>query len=398
MSQFDAGAAAGASNRNHEVEYRQIRGGKRATRIAFFIAGFALACWAPLVPFAQARMGADSATLGTILLCLGFGAVVGMPLASALAGRLGTKPLIIGGSIVLVVTVPLLAVLSTPIALGICLALFGTAIGAIDVSANIHGIEVQKLANTPLMSGFHGMYSVGGLSGATGMAVVLTGGVSVILAATISCLIILVCILAAISGFLHTRSEEKAALFVAPRGYVITIGVLMFVIFLAEGAMLDWSAILLTQLKGVEVSAAGSGYAAFAIAMALSRAVGDRLVSRFGEKAMLMQGFVGTSVGIALATYIDSFSIVMVGMIIAGFAAGNIVPALFNLTARQNIMPPQQAVAAVSILGYLGVLAGPGAIGHAAHHVGLSSSFYSVAVIVIAMLLFVPALCSRVGR
>lgn len=364
MSPYNAGETAGAArNRDEEIEYRRVQGGKRATRIAFFIAGFALACWAPLVPFAQNRMHADSATLGTILLCMGFGAVLGIPIASALAGRLGTKPLIIGGSIALVLTVPMLSVLSTPVTLGVCLVVFGASIGAIDVSANIHGIEVQRLANTPLMSGFHGMYSLGGLTGAAGMAGILTIGVPASVAATISCLIILSCILVAVSGFLTTASSEKHPLFVVPRGCVITIGGLMFIIFLAEGAMLDWSAILLTQFKGVDVSAAGSGYAVFAIAMALSRAVGDRLVIRFGEQAMLMLGFMGTGVGIVLVTYLDSFASILLGMIVAGFAAGNIVPALFNLTARQTIMPPQQAVAAVSILGYFGVLAGPGLSG-----------------------------------
>ncbi|MCK1977847.1 hypothetical protein LNK15_12495, partial [Jeotgalicoccus huakuii] len=90
-------------------------------------------------------MHADSALLGTILLCLGFGAVLGMPLASALAGRVGTKPLIIAGGFGLVITMPLLATVSSPELLGLCLIGFGASIGAIDVAANIHGIEVQNL-------------------------------------------------------------------------------------------------------------------------------------------------------------------------------------------------------------------------------------------------------------
>ncbi|MHB2080418.1 MFS transporter [Pseudomonas asiatica] len=399
MSQYNAGEATSATISNvSESADRVVKGGKRATRLAFFIAGFALACWAPLVPFAQARMHADSALLGTILLCLGFGAVLGMPLASALAGRVGTKPLIIAGGFGLVITMPLLATVSSPELLGLCLIGFGASIGAIDVAANIHGIEVQNLAKTPLMSGFHGMYSLGGLIGASGMAGLLTAGVPVGIAAAVACLVILGCVLTAMPGFLITKSEEKHPLFVAPKGYVITIGALLFIIFLAEGAMLDWSAILFTQHKHVDVSASGTGYAAFAIAMAVSRVVGDKLVSRFGERTMLMFGFLVTGLGVAMVAALPSYVGVMIGMVVAGFAAGNIVPALFNLTSRQKVMPAQQAVAAVSILGYLGVLAGPGAIGHAAHYIGLIASFYSVAALVIVVMLVVPSLCAKVGH
>lgn len=395
MGQYTAGDVSGTPNQSEQVDAQVISGGKRATRLAFFIAGFALACWAPLVPFAQARMHADAATLGSILLCLGFGAVLGMPLASSLAGRIGTKPLIVAGGIGLVLTVPLLAILASPWSLGICLAIFGASIGAIDVAANIHGIEVQNLAKAPLMSGFHGMYSVGGLSGATGMAAVLSSGVPVTVAAGISALIILACVLIAMPVFLATKSEEKAPLFVVPKGSVIVIGCLLFIIFLAEGAMLDWSAILLTQHKQVEVSQAGTGYAAFAIAMALSRVVGDKVMGWLGERRILIYGFILTSAGIALVGWVDSYLAVMAGMVVAGLAAGNIVPALFNLTGRQTVMPPQQAVAAISVLGYMGVLAGPGLIGHAAHYIGLIAAFYAVAVIVVAMALVVPAVAAK---
>lgn len=375
-----------------------VSGGKRATRLAFFIAGFALACWAPLVPFAQARMHADAAMLGTILLCLGFGAVIGMPLASVLSGRAGTKPVIIASGVGLLVTLPLLAMLHTPLSLGVCLALFGASIGAIDVAANIHGIEVQQLADTPLMSGFHGMYSLGGLAGASGMAALLWAGSSVTQAAVLAAIVVLLCLLLAVSGFLMTKVRESHPLFVVPRGCVITIGVLLFMIFLAEGAMLDWSAILLTQYKQVALSEAGSGYAAFAIAMAVSRMVGDSLVARFGERATLVAGFIITALGIMATAWASSYFGVMLGMVVAGFAAGNIVPALFNLAGRQRAMPTQLAVAAVSMMGYLGVLAGPGVIGHAAQHVGLISAFHGVAILVGLMVLLVPGVTRRASE
>jgi len=62
-----------------------------STRIAFFIAGFGMAAWAPLVPFAKARVGVGEGALGLLLLCLGIGSIVTMPFAGALAARIGCR-------------------------------------------------------------------------------------------------------------------------------------------------------------------------------------------------------------------------------------------------------------------------------------------------------------------
>ena len=70
-----------------------------STRIAFFIAGFGLAAWAPLVPYAKARAGLDDATLGLLLLCLGAGSILAMPIAGVLATRFGCRRVLIGGTL-----------------------------------------------------------------------------------------------------------------------------------------------------------------------------------------------------------------------------------------------------------------------------------------------------------
>ena len=72
---------------------RQIPGRQEqlSTRIVFFIAGFGMAAWAPLVPFAKIRANIDDGLLGLLLLCLGVGSIVAMPLAGALAARLGCR-------------------------------------------------------------------------------------------------------------------------------------------------------------------------------------------------------------------------------------------------------------------------------------------------------------------
>lgn len=219
---------------------QKLNGGKRATWLSFFIAGFALSCWAPLVPFVQSRIQADAATLGNILLCLGLGAVVGMPVSGALSGRIGAKPVIIVGSICLLAALPLLSLLSSTMLLGLCLLIFGASIGAIDVAANIHGMEVQDAADVPLMSSFHGLYSVGGLIGSSSMAALIASGVKPEVATLGAALVILIGVAVATPGFFRTHSSAGGVVLAVPKGGVLTIGILVLVCFLGEGAMLDW--------------------------------------------------------------------------------------------------------------------------------------------------------------
>lgn len=372
------------------IDVSQLRGASRATRLSFFIAGFALSSWAPLVPFAQQRLGADAATLGALLLCLGLGAVIGMPVAGALASRIGCRLIIAVGAVALTVVLPLLAIASTPMALGLTLLVFGASIGAIDVAANIHGTEVQNLAKRPLMSGFHGLYSIGGLAGASAVTIVMAAGLSAVAAALGVAVVIGCCLIVSLQGFLVTRSDNQAPLMVVPKGIVLVIGLLSMVMFLAEGAMLDWGALLLSQEKGVSLDVAGAGYATFAFAMTFSRVVGDRLVAWSGERAMLVAGFLLTALGVGLAAMSEDLIVVYASIVLAGLAAGNVIPVLFSLAGRQTFMPPSHAIAAASMLGYLGVLMGPALLGYAAHGIGLIGSFYGLTALLAIAVLAIP--------
>jgi predicted MFS family arabinose efflux permease len=138
-----------------------------ATRLSFLVAGFGIACWAPLVPFAKQRLAIDDATLGLLLLCLGIGSVVAMPLTGSLSARYGSKPIIIIGGLGLAVLLPLLPIANSPSTLGLSLFVFGASLGSIDVAMNIHAVEVERAAECPLMSGFHALFSVGDFAGST---------------------------------------------------------------------------------------------------------------------------------------------------------------------------------------------------------------------------------------
>jgi predicted MFS family arabinose efflux permease len=144
----------------------------------FFIAGFGMAAWAPLVPFAKARVAMDDGVLGLLLLSVGIGSILAMPLAGALAARLGCRRVIIVSALLMCFTLLLLASASNMPLLIAALLFFGASLGSIDVSTNIQAIIIERERGRPMMSGFHGLFSLGGVVGAAGVTALLGAGAS----------------------------------------------------------------------------------------------------------------------------------------------------------------------------------------------------------------------------
>lgn len=362
-----------------------------ATRLAFLVAGFGVACWAPLIPFAKQRLGVDDGVLGLLLLCLGIGSVVSMLLTGVLSARLGSKPIIIASSLGLALILPLLAIASTPVTLGLYLLGFGAALGSLDVAMNIHAVEVERAAQRPLMSGFHGLFSVGGFLGATVMTFLLSMHLPA-LASTLICMVLMLVVTAmAWPRLLAAVPAEAGVLSVLPRGIVILLAVLAGILFLVEGAVLDWGALLITGKNLVPVAQGGLGYVLFSIAMTTGRLTGDAIVARVGDRATLFWGSLLAIAGFVTLIVAPTAIVAMAGFLLIGFGASNIVPVLFRRAGTQKAMPVALAVAAITTVGYAGILLGPAAIGFVARLTSLPTAFW-----MLAALLCVVTLTARV--
>jgi predicted MFS family arabinose efflux permease len=363
----------------------------RATRLIFFALGFAAGAWAPLVPFAKSRLALDDAVLGLLLLCLGAGSILAMPLAGALAGRFGCRRVLLSAGLAVACVFPWLAMARTPILLGAALIVFGAAIGSMDCVINIQAIAVERERGRPMMSGFHALYSLGGVAGAAAMSAMVALGLGAPIAAIVVAAGLLAATLVAWPGLLARPDRGGGLAFRLPHGVVVLIGVGCFILFLAEGSALDWSAVFLATVRGAPAAEAGLGYAAFSATMTIGRLIGDRLVARAGLRRTVVAGAVMAALGLALATLAPSWEVGIAGYAVLGGGCANIVPALFTLTGRQTAMPESAAVAAVSVLGYAGILAGPAAIGFVARATSLPTALLGVAV----LLLFVSTAATR---
>ena len=356
-----------------------------STRIVFFVAGFGMAAWAPLVPFAKARVGIDEGVLGLLLLCLGIGSIVAMPLAGVLATRLGCRLVVTGSALLLCLALPLLASVSTLPLLVAALLVFGAGVGALDVSMNIQAIIVERASGRSMMSGFHGLFSLGGIVGAAGTTALLGAGATPLAATLVVVAGILVALAASARHLLPYGGKGAGPTFAIPHGIVLFIGVLAFIVFMAEGAVLDWSAVFLTSSRGMAAAYAGLGYAAFALTMTIGRLAGDRVVGRFGGPAIIVFGGSCAAVGFALGALLPSWQATLLGYALVGVGCSNIVPVLFTSVGRQTAMPESIAVPAITTLGYAGILAGPAAIGFVAHAASLPTAFAIVALLLLAV-------------
>ena len=363
-----------------------------ATRLSFLIAGLAMASWAPQIPYAKARLGLDESGFGLLLLCLGVGSVLAMQVTGAAVARIGSRPIVLISGTGLCLILPWLAYANTTFSLAIGLLVFGASLGSLDVAMNVHAVEVEQAAAEPLMSGFHGMYSLGGLAGAAGGAGLLTGGLTPIAAASVAALVAAVLLVLTAPGLLRSKSARGVPLSAIPHGIVILIGALAFIAFLTEGAILDWSALLLTGSFGFPAAQAGIAYALFSVAMAFGRLTGDLVVKRLGQRRVLLWGGVVVTAGFALLLVLPIVWVASCGFVLIGLGAANLVPILFSAAGRQNAMPPALAVAAMTTLGYAGILVGPAVIGFVASWTSLRAAFAMLAVIMLGF----PVLRGRV--
>jgi MFS family permease len=353
-----------------------------ATRLAFLVAGFGIACWAPLVPFVKARLQIGDGMLGLLLLCLGLGSIAAMLVTGALSARYGSRPVILAGGFGLAVLLPLLAVAGSPLLLGLTLLAFGAALGSLEVAMNIHAVDVERAAAKPLMSGFHALFSVGGFLGATLITFLLSSNMAPIASTLLATVLMAMAMAFAAPRLMRAARAQKAPLFAVPHGVVLLLAALAAVMFLVEGAVLDWSALLVTEKGLVTEARGGLAYSMFAITMTAGRLGGDFVTARVGDRAMLFWGSLAAMAGFALALTAPVAWIAMSGFLLVGLGASNIVPVLFRGAGTQRAMPTGLAAAAITTAGYAGILVGPAAVGLVAKSAGLPIAFGLLAALI----------------
>jgi MFS family permease len=358
---------------------------KKRVRLAislfYFGQGVVFASWASRIPDLKSTLVLSDAELGSILLALPLGQLVTMPIS----GRLTT---IFGSRRVLTLATPLYALALTVLALataGWQLALFlfllGVSGNLCNIALNTQGVAGETYYGKPIMTSFHGAWSIGGFSGA------LIGLLMINLHLTPLSHFWIIAGLAWLHIFVNYRfliakqkpkATEKTKLFTKPQGVLVQLGVIGFCSMATEGAMFDWSGVYFKDIVNAPHSLVILGYASFMIMMASGRFLGDKVIARFGRKRSLQVSGIIISTGMFISVLFPYIVPATIGFMLVGIGVSGIVPMVYSIAGSNAKVAPGIALAMVSGVSYFGFLMGPPLIGYIS---ALSSLQYSYAVI-----------------
>jgi fucose permease len=355
----------------------------------FFANGVVFASWAARIPGVRDQAGLSPARMGLALLAVGVGTVAVLPVTSWVLGRRGSRPVVIAGAILSVVALALAGWARSLSTLVPPLLALGAGLGATDVAMNAQASLLEQTVQRSMMSSFHGLWSLGGLVGATlGGAFATRGwGPGPHFTALGAALVVLV--LVSSGGLARDPAAAPPSSPLAwPSRAVARIGLLAACAALVEGGIADWSGLYLRDALGTTSAQAAAGFGAFSLAMMLGRFAGDRLIDRFGRFAMVRGGAALTAVALAAALLVHDRSVALVAFVFAGLGMCTVFPIAFSAAGRVRGPVPGQSIAAVATMAYGAGLLGPPAIGFVAGATSLplALSLVVVAALVVALL------------
>ncbi len=350
--------------------------GHRAVLGAFTALGFAVGSWGARIPDVKDELDLTEGALGTALLGLSVGAVAGAWLGGLLVRRLGSRRVVAGGWVVvgLFVVLPGLAgswgsLLAAELALGL-------AIGVLDVSMNGAGVQLEHDADEPLLSGLHAGWSGGVLLGAGLGALAVAADLAVDVHLVLAAVVVLATAAALarqvpdgrIEHLSDPASPVDASAAVPRRGRLAALAAISGCVFLAEGALLDWSGVLVREdLDGGALlgALAVTGVSAGGLA---GRLVGDRLATAWGAARLVRVGVAAATVALALSLLSPIAVPVPLLLVVIGAGLAPAVPLAFAAAGR---LRGEHGIAVVTTAGYGAYLGGPGIIGGLAHATAL---------------------------
>ncbi|MCC8481562.1 MFS transporter [Streptomyces parvus] len=367
----------------------QVKRARIAVAAVFTVHGAVTGSFATRVPWIQDHAGVSAGQLGLALAFPAIGASIAMPLAGRISHRFGARTALRG--LLTLWTLALILPALAPNLLTLCAALFvyGATAGMSDVAMNALGVEVENRLDKSIMSGLHGMWSVGALIGSAAGTVAAHTATDARTHHLVAALVLTALGLIACRDVLDIQSspdEEPPPRFTLPPKSALIIGAVGFCAVFAEGASLDWSAVYLRDVLDSSDGLAAASTTAFALMMAVARIAGDRIVDRFGAVRTVRTGGVMATAGGLLVVFSPSPAAAMCGFGLLGLGVAVVVPLAFAAAGRSG-PNPSQAIAGVATITYTSGLIAPSAIGSLAEATSLVVSFGVVTVLAFGLVL-----------
>jgi MFS family permease len=399
---MDAGYPWQMSLAASELQHR-AKLARNSLWVSFLLLGIVSMGWVPRIPEIKDAIGLSNGAFGFVLLGSTFGSITGAQLAGRLMHTFGSQRTVFCGVLVMPTGLAGMALSTNAVALFFTLFTMGLGYALIDMCYNFQGTVVEKILDRRYMSSFHAMWSTGAfLTTVVGGLISrhVSPQVNLIAISVISVIAYLIAARYLLSSDIdghkgEDEHEAKIPLFgksVAPLWF---LGFGLLASLVGEGAASDWSAILLRDEMGYGKGVYASAFASFALAMIVSRFLGDRALDYFGPARLVkLGGYIGGSIwGIAMAIAIplsDSYPIpaliiVNIGFIAAGLGIGPMFPAFILAASKTPGIAPAVAISRVGVIGIAGFFFGPTVTGLIAEYTNLSiGMFYPVLMLILA--------------
>ncbi|WP_166346788.1 MFS transporter [Phytoactinopolyspora limicola] len=369
---------------------RRVLNARNAVYVVFAANGFGYASWMARIPGVRDTLDLSPSDLGRLLLAIAVGAVVALPTAGFVVGRIGAARTVAIGSVLagggLIIAGLGTDPLTSIVAVAIGLAALGYGSGSWDVAMNVEGASVERLVDRNIMPRFHAAFSLGTVIGAgigagmTWLRVPVPAHLTVV-----GCLVI-TAVMVSVRHFLPHRVEtgdartSRAAVLRAwrePRTLLVGVMVLSFA--LIEGIANDWLAVGLVDGYDVPNAVGSAGFALFVTAMTCGRLAGPVLLRLYGRLRVVRVSGALAVLGASMVALGPSLPFAAVGILIWGIGAALGFPIGMSAAADD----PRRAAARVSVVssvGYTAFLAGPPLLGWIGDHQGVVRALLVAAV------------------
>ncbi|AXG73832.1 MFS transporter [Flavobacterium arcticum] len=354
-----------------------------AVGLLYFAMGLCFATWASRIPDIKTSLGLTDADLGTVLFAIPFGQLAIMPFSGRLATKYGSHKTVLIGLAAYILSLVALGLCTERWHLSLILFFFGVSSNLTNISVNTQGIYTEGIFRRPIMSAFHGAWSIAGFTGALIGLGMMGLGASPFIHFVMVALLLFIVILVNYKHLVKVKKQplpQKSKLFSKPDNVLMWLGVMSFCCMLSEGIMFDWSGVYFKEVVKAPGALVVLGYASFMIMMALGRFFGDVAIRKLGRKRVLQISGCLITIGLLSAVLLPYLITATLAFMMVGVGVSGVIPIIYSVAGKRPGIPPGIALQTISGVSFLGFMLGPPVTGYVAQATSLRVSFAIIAV------------------
>ncbi|WP_326546641.1 MFS transporter [Mycolicibacterium sp. ND9-15] len=392
-----------APDRSDTAEVRTRRA-RVAVAALFLTNGVVFANLLPRYPEIKTDLGLSNSAYGAAIAAFSAGALAAGLSAATLIRRFRSARVAVIGTIGIGVFVVLAGVAASPVLFAAALFLAGACDSVTDVAQNAHGLRVQRSYGRSIINSLHAVWAggaiLGGSMGAAAIALGISRGVHLGVAAVLCSVVVLAAYRYLLPGADHDADPAARTGGGGDAGVAVYATLLALVVIAVAGATVEdagnsWAALYLRDALGAPGPVAVTGYIAVVTFIFIGRLVGDRLVDRFGERAVVRAGGLITAVGMGLALAFPSVPATIAGFAIAGLGVSTLVPSAMHAADQLPGLRPGSGLTILTWLMRIGFFGAPELVGVIADATSLRIGLLTVPAAGLLVVLLAGVLSAR---